>query len=288
VKPPPFDYYDPSSLEEGLQLISTLDEAKLLAGGQSLMPMLNMRYLAPQSIVDLNRIEELRFCRSEDSSVVIGAMTTQRDLAASPLIREQLPLLVEALSHVGHLQTRTRGTLGGSICHLDPAAELPVAALALEATLQVRSAKEAREIAMGDFPTFYMTPDIMPAEILTEITFPLHAAGTGYAFEEFARRHGDFAIISVAVSLSLEGGQVTYARVAVGGAGSVPQRARLLEDALVGARPEDSVLDEAVRLSTDIEYIADVHATEEYRRHLFFVLARRALTRAARQAASES
>ncbi len=268
--------------------MSSLDDAKLLAGGQSLMPMLNFRYVAPRSIVDLNRIQELQFCRREGDSIVVGAMTRQRDLEASSLIREQLPLLVEALSHVGHMQTRSRGTLGGSICHLDPAAELPVAALALDATLRVQSTGETREIAMRDFPTFYMTPDIAPAEILTEITFPKCAAGTGCAFEEFARRHGDFAVVSVAVSLAVEAGRVVHARVAVGGAGSVPQHAELVANRLMGERPEGSVLDEAVRLSADVECITDIHASAEYRRHLLAVLTRRAVARAAQRAAGAS
>jgi len=288
VKPPPFDYYDPSSLEEGLALMSALDDAKLLAGGQSLMPMLNMRYVAPRSIVDLNRIQELQFCRRERDIVVIGAMTRQRDLEASNLLREELPLVVDALTHVGHLQTRTRGTLGGSLCHLDPAAELPVVALALDAKLHVQSSQEKREIAMRDFATFYMTPDIAPSEILTEITFPVRVAGTGYAFEEFARRHGDFAVVNVAVSLVIEADRIVHARVAVGGAGSVAQRAERVESALTGERPDEAVLDEAVRLSDDVECIADIHATVEYRRHLLTVLTRRAITRAAEQAVSES
>ena len=288
MKPPPFDYYDPSSLEEGLALMSALDDAKLLAGGQSLMPMLNMRYVAPRSIVDLNRIQELQFCRRERDIVVIGAMTRQRDLEASNLLREELPLVVDALTHVGHLQTRTRGTLGGSLCHLDPAAELPVVALALDAKLHVQSSQEKREIAMRDFATFYMTPDIAPSEILTEITFPVRVAGTGYAFEEFARRHGDFAVVNVAVSLVIEADRIVHARVAVGGAGSVAQRAERVESALTGERPDEAVLDEAVRLSDDVECIADIHATVEYRRHLLTVLTRRAITRAAEQAVSES
>ena len=137
--------------------MSDLDDAKVLAGGQSLMPMLNMRYVVPQSIVDLNRIQELQFCRIEDESLVIGCMTRQRDLETSSLAREKVPLLVEALSHVGHLQTRTRGTLGGSLCHLDPAAELPVVALALDATLRVRSSDATRDIDIRDFPTFYLS-----------------------------------------------------------------------------------------------------------------------------------
>lgn len=268
--------------------MSSLDDAKLLAGGQSLMPMLNFRFVAPQSIVDLNRIQELQFCRREGDSVVIGAMTRQRDLEASSLIREHLPLLIEALSHVGHMQTRSRGTLGGSLCHLDPAAELPVAALALGATLRVRSSEETREIAMGDFSTFYMTPDIASNEILTEITIPMCAVGTGCAFEEFARRHGDFAVVSVAVCLAIEAGRVVHVRVAVGGAGSVPQRAELVENRLMGERPEGSVLDEAVRLWADVECLADIYASVEYRRHLLAVLTRRAVVRSAQQAADAS
>ena len=265
-----------------------LDDAKLLAGGQSLMPMLNMRYVAPASIVDLNRIPELQFCRKEGGSIVIGAMTRQRDLEVSDVAREGLPLLVDALSHVGHLQTRTRGTLGGSLCHLDPAAELPVAALALDATLRVRSSNATREIPMRDFPTFYMTPDIEPTEILTEVAFPVGAAGAGYAFEEFARRHGDFAVVSVAVSLRVEADRIVHARIAIGGAGTVPQRAEGVESGLAGERPDETVLERAIHSLDGVECIADIHASAEYRRHLLTSLTRRALTRAAKQAVGES
>ena len=288
MKPPPFDYYEPSSLDEALALLSGLDDAKLLAGGQSLMPMLNMRYVAPQSIVDLNRVQELQFCRTEDESLVIGAMTRQRDLEASNLARENSPLLVEALSHVGHLQTKTRGTLGGSLCHLDPAAELPVVALALDATLRVRSSDATRDIAMRDFPTFYMTPDVGPTEILTEIKIPVRAAGAGYAFEEFARRHGDFAVVSVAVSLKVESDRIVHARIAIGGAGAVPQRAEGLENGLTGERPDGAGLEEAMSLLQDVECLGDIHASEQYRRHLLTALTRRAITRAALQAVGES
>lgn len=288
VKPPPFDYYDPSSVEEALALMGRLDDAKLLAGGQSLMPMLNMRYVAPRSIVDLNRIAALQFCRREADAIVIGAMTRQRDLAASEVIRNELPLLAEALAHVGHLQTRTRGTLGGSLCHLDPAAELPVAALALDAELHVRSTQAHRQIAMRDFPTFYMTPDLGPAEILTEIRFPVRTAGTGYAFAEFARREGDFAVVGVAVSVGIRAGRMVHARVAVGGAGSVPRRAEHAEASLLGERAEAAVLDAAVRGLDELECIGDVHASADYRRHLLGVLTRRAITRAVGRAVDAS
>lgn len=268
--------------------MSGLNDAKLLAGGQSLMPMLNMRYVVPQSIVDLNRVQELQFCRTEGESLVIGCMTRQRDLEASNLVREKLPLLVEALSYVGHLQTRTRGTLGGSLCHLDPAAELPVVALALDATLRVRSSDATREIEIRDFPTFYMTPDIGPNEILTEITLPVRVAGAGYAFEEFARRHGDFAVVSVAVSLKVESGRIVHVRIAIGGAGAVPQRAERLEDELTGQRPDEAVLEESMNSLDDVECIGDIHASAEYRRHLLTSLTRRAIIRAALQAIGES
>ena len=288
MKPPPFDYYEPSSLDEALTLMSDLDDAKVLAGGQSLMPMLNMRYVLPQSIVDLNRVQELQFCRTEGESFVIGCMTRQRDLEASNLVREKVPLLVEALSHVGHLQTRTRGTLGGSLCHLDPAAELPVVALALDATLRVRSSEATREIDIRDFPIFYMTPDLEPNEILTEITFPVRVAGAGYAFEEFARLHGDFAVVSVAVNLKVDSGRIVYARIAIGGVGAVPQRAESLENGLTGQRPDEAVLAEALNSLDDVECIGDIHASAEYRRHLLISLTRRAITRAALQAIGES
>ena len=203
MKPPPFDYYDPRSLEEALELLAATNNAKLLAGGQSLMPMLNMRYVRPDTIVDLNHVSELTYIRDGGDVIRIGGMTRQRDLELSALVQKRCPLMHEALLNVGHRQTRNRGTIGGSLCHLDPAAELPSVAMAYDATIEIRSRGGAREIPMAEFPAFFMTPAIEPNELVTGLRFSYWPEGHGSAFLEFARRRGDFAVVSIAALLDV-------------------------------------------------------------------------------------
>ena len=194
MKPPPFRYHDPDDLAEALDLVATLDNAKLLAGGQSLMPMLNLRLAFPDDVVDLNRIESLSHVSETAAGISIGAMTRQRELERSDLLVRACPVMHEALAQVGHRQTRNRGTIGGSLCHLDPSAELPVVAAALDATIRVSRRGGSRSLPMSEFPAFYMTPAIEPDEIVTVIDFEPWPEGHGYAFVEFARRPGDFAV----------------------------------------------------------------------------------------------
>ena len=195
MKPPPFSYYDPRTVTEAVALLSRLDNAKLLAGGQSLMPMLNMRFVQPDHVIDLNRVEGLSHIQLGGETLAVGAMTRQCDLEFHDGVRARCPLLHEALLQVGHRQTRNRGTLGGSLCHLDPAAELVTVAAALDAIVEVAGPRGAREIAFAEFPVAFMTPAIELDEIVTAVRFPLWAEGHGSAFVEFARRHGDFAIV---------------------------------------------------------------------------------------------
>jgi len=281
MKPPPFRYHDPTSLDEALGLVATLDNAKLLAGGQSLMPMLNLRLAFPDDVVDLNRIETLAHVTESDGTITIGAMTRQRHLERSELVGRVCPLLHEALAHVGHRQTRNRGTIGGSLCHLDPSAELPVAAAALDATIHVSRRGGSRSLPMSEFPAFYMTPAIEPDEIVTAIAFEPWPAGHGYAFVEFARRLGDFAVAGVAVLLDVGDDEIIRrASVALGGVGEGPIRCPEAEAALVGVPSSDERFDEAARICGEIEAMEDVHASSAYRRHLARVLTRRALDRA--------
>src|SRR5450631_3998245 len=198
MKPPPFQYHDPKTLADAIGLLGSLENAKLLAGGQSLMPMLNMRYVLPDHVIDLNRVEGLSHIRERDGALDIGAMTRQRKIEFSDLVRERCPLMHEAVRQVGHRQTRNRGTLGGSLCHLDPSAELVTVAAALDATVLVAGPNGQREIPFAEFPVAYMTPAIEPNEMLTALRLPVWPKGHGYAFIEFARRHGDFAIVSAA------------------------------------------------------------------------------------------
>jgi aerobic carbon-monoxide dehydrogenase medium subunit len=281
MKPPPFSYHDPKTVAEVIGLLSTLENAKLLAGGQSLMPMLNFRYVQPDHIVDLNRVEGLSYIRETAAGMEVGAMTRQRDIEFSDLIRARHPLMHEAIRQVGHRQTRNRGTLGGSLCHLDPSAELVSVAAALDATVTVAGPNGRREIAFADFPVAFMTPAIEPNELLTAVRFPVWPQGHGYAFIEFARRHGDFAIVSAAALLVEDGaGKIQRASMIIGGMGTVPIRAVELEQALIRQAPDDKLLREACETCRKLEAIDDVHAPASYRQHLAAVLSRRALEQA--------
>src|SRR5215831_761437 len=201
MKAPPFRYYDPKTVSETIGLLARLENTKLLAGGQSLMPMLNMRFVLPDHIVDLNRVEGLSYIRDTGSALEIGAMTRQRELEFSDTVRTHWPIVHEALLQVGHRQTRNRGTIGGSLCHLDPAAELVSLATGYDATVTIVGRGGQRELAFAEFPVAYMTPALEPDEIVVSVRFPRWAAKHGYAFIEFARRHGDFAITSAAALL---------------------------------------------------------------------------------------
>ena len=285
MKPPPFRYHDPASLDEALDLVATLDNAKLLAGGQSLMPMLALRLAFPDDVVDLNRIEDLAHVTESERTITIGAMTRQRAVERSELVGRVCPLLHEALAQVGHRQTRNRGTIGGSLCHLDPSAELPVVAAALDATIHASRRGGSRTLPMSEFPAFYMTPALEPDEIVTGVSFEPWPVGHGYAFEEFARRLGDFAVAGTAVLLDVGGdGVIRRASIALGGVGEGPVRCPEAEAALVATAPSDESFDEAARICGEIEAMEDVHASSAYRRHLARVLTRRALGRAHRRA----
>src|SRR5262245_1285972 len=217
MKPPPFQYHDPKTVAEAVGLLGRLENAKLLAGGQSLMPMLNMRFVLPDHVIDLNRIEGLAYIKEVGGALEIGAMTRQRDIEFSDVVKAKCPLLHQAIMHIGHRQTRNRGTIGGSLCHLDPAAELPSVAATMDANVMVAGPNGTREIAFRDFPAGFMTPAIEPNEIVTAVRFPLWPAGHKSAFVEFSRRHGDFAIVSAAVLLELAGGKISRAAVTLGG-----------------------------------------------------------------------
>src|SRR5271155_4316954 len=198
MKPPPFSYHDPRTAADVVGLLCSLDNAKLLAGGQSLMPMLNMRFVLPDHVIDLNRVDGLSFIRERDGALEIGAMTRQRDIEFDELVRDRCPLMHEAIAQVGHRQTRNRGTLGGSLCHLDPAAELVAVAAALDARLTVMGKNGERSMDFSAFPVAYMTPALEPDELLTGAAFPSWSEQHGFAFVEFSRRHGDFAIVAAA------------------------------------------------------------------------------------------
>ncbi len=281
MKPPPFSYHDPRSVGDAVGLLGSLDNAKLLAGGQSLMPMLNMRYVQPDHVIDLNRIEGLNQIREQNGAIEIGAMTRQRDIEFSDVVKKRCPLMHEAIQQVGHRQTRNRGTLGGSLCHLDPSAELVSCAAAFDAKVAVAGKNGTRTIDFSAFPVAFMTPAIELNEMVTGATFPYWPAGHGYAFVEFSRRHGDFAIVSAAVLIEEDNnGKVTRASLTLGGMGPAPVRATEVERALIGEVIEEKRLREICETLRKLDAIDDIHAPASYRQQLATVLPRRALLKA--------
>src|ERR1700730_7662924 len=281
MKPPPFSYHDPKTVAETIELLGRLENAKLLAGGQSLMPMLNMRFVLPDHIIDLNLVQGLSYIREANGAIEIGAMTRQRDLEFSDVVRVRCPLMHEAIRQVGHRQTRNRGTVGGSLCHLDPAAELVSIAAAVDAKVAVTGKTGSRSIDFAAFPVAYMTPALALDELLTGVTFPCWPAGHGYAFVEFARRHGDFAIVSAAVLIEEDNnGKVTRASLTLGGMGPAAVRAHEVEQALIGEVIAEKRLHEICEPLRKLDAIDDIHAPASYRQQLATVLSRRALLKA--------
>ena len=288
MKPPPFSYHAPTSVGEAVSLLAGLENARVLAGGQSLLPMLNMRFATPDHVIDINRIPELSGIVVHDDHVEIGAMTRQRDLEFSDDVRRHLPLMFEALQFVGHRQTRNRGTIGGSLCHLDPAAELPCIAAAYDAVVDVVSDGASRSIEFHEFPLGYLMPSLEPHEMVRAIRFPLWPAGTGSAFVEFARRHGDFAIVSAAALLSVgDDGKVARASLTLGGVGAGPMRMREVEEALCGAVLTAEAIEAAADACGAIEVEDDPYTPAHYRKHLCRKLAARALETAFSRAGEE-
>ena len=285
VKPPAFEYVAVASAAQAVaELAQHGDAAKLLAGGQSLMPILNFRLAAPARLVDLNRVAALAFIEERARGVAIGAMTRQRVVEKSPLVA-RVPLLADALPWVGHSTIRNRGTLGGSLAHADPAAELPAVALCLDARFSVRGSRTKRTIAAREFFTGYLTTALAPTELLTEVWFPALPKESGSAWFEIARRHGDYALAGVAAVVTLKNGVVREARLALTGVDAVPVRATAAEQLLAGAPlSAQSMAAAADAVRGQIEPHTDIHATAAYRRHVAGVLSVRALTRAGERA----
>ena len=282
MKPPPFAYHDPTSLEEALELLHRYgDDAKVLAGGQSLMPLLNFRLSSPTALIDLNRIAALAYIRHDDGQLRIGAMTRQRAVEFSLLVRDHLPLLHEATTLIGHLPIRTRGTVGGSLAHADPAAEYPAVAMALEAEFVLQKAGGTRVLRAEEFFVTYLTTALASDEVLVEVRFPPSSPTSGWAFAEFAQRHGDFALAGVAAALDANGEQCQSVRLAAAGVGPTPLRLRAVEQILEqDGLTDQSIEAAAVRAAELVEPDSDLHASADFRRHLTKILTRRALRRA--------
>lgn len=283
MKPAPFEYVAAESVEEALAALQqNHPDGKILAGGQSLLPLLNLRLTKPKILVDLNGISGLDGIRETPGGLAIGAMTRQSKVEHSPLVRERCPLLAEAIRYIGHVAIRHRGTIGGSLAHADPAAELPALALALDAKFAIAGRGSDRIISAEEFFVDFLTTALAPDEILRQIVFPVTRSSSGYALEEITRRHGDFAIAGVVVIVDLDdAAKIAEARVALFGLAPTPVRARQAERALVGREPDDSaMLDAAALLEEVLEPPGDIRASSAYRKHAAAVLLSRALKRA--------
>jgi len=292
MKPATFEYAAPASLAAALALKAEHgDEAKFLAGGQSLVPAMNFRLVQAAMLIDLNGLAELDYIRADPAGELrIGGMTRQRRLERAPLVASRAPLLHEAMPWVAHPQIRNRGTLGGSLAHADPAAELPVVAVALQARLRVQSAGGERWIAAADFFLGLFTTALAPDEMLVEIALPPLPARTGTAFVEFARRRGDYALMGLAAVVTLnEAGLIQQARLVYLNAGEGPVLAPRAAALLAGRRPVAETIAEAARLAaeTEIAPSGNVHASVAYQRHLAAVLTRRAVQRAVERAGQD-
>ncbi len=289
MKPAPFDYYDPRSLDEALGLLRRHGrDARVLAGGQSLVPRLNLRILTPAVVVDLNRVPELAYVRQTNGLVSFGAMTRQRAIQFSDLVSAKLPLLGEAIRLIGHLPTRTRGTIGGSLAFADPAAELPALVTALDGDLVVRGPTGERTLKPAEFFVGSFATALAPEELLVEIRLPAAPPASGAAFEELALRENHFALVGVAAQLTVDrDGRCTMARVGVSGC-PTPTRLRPVEKLLEGQDLGQGVIAAAAERAADlVEPIDDLHATSGYRRRLTRVLVARALARAAAKARNQ-
>ena len=287
MKPAPFTYHDPATVDEAVALLGKLENTRPLAGGQSLMPMMNFRFVMPDHIVDLNGIAGLDSIRVEEERIVFGAMTRQRAIERSPQVRAACPILTEALAHVGHRQTRNRGTIGGSLCHLDPAAELANLASLHDATFTARGSKGSRTLAFSEFAQGYLTTGLREDELLIAIEFrrwPLHH---GYGFEEVARRRGDFAMSMAAVLVVLGADErIERAAVCVSAVEPIPARLTGVEQMLVGQTPTPELYRAAGVEAEKLDAMEDAYVSARYRKHLARVLVFRALDKAVQSARS--
>jgi len=283
MKLPPFAYEAPTTVAEAVDLlVEHGDEASVLAGGQSLIPLLALRLARPAVLIDINGIGELSGVSADNGQVAIGAVTREYVAEESSAIADAVPLLAAALPLIGHEAIRSRGTIGGSLAHADPAAELPAVARALDAEFVVRGPSGERVIQAAEWFEGYLTTSRQPDELLTEVRFPAAKPGTGSSFEEVTRRHGDFAMVGLATSLVLSGGVISEARLAFAGVSDVPVRATAAEDLLAGERPSAELFDEAARRATeDLDPPADLHGSSDYRKSVAAAVVRRGLRAAA-------
>jgi aerobic carbon-monoxide dehydrogenase medium subunit len=281
MKPAPFVYHAPNTVPEVLHLLATLDNARVIAGGQSLMPMLNFRVAMPDHLIDLGRVKELCGISLTDAGLTIGATTTQRTIEHSELVATHCPLLAKGLSHVGHQTTRNRGTIGGSLSHLDPTAELALVSRVLEPAMHCASERGVRCIPFNEFAVDQLTTCLEPDEILVRLDYPMLDSDTAVGFAEFARRPGDFAIVAVAVMVTFnDAGRVHDIRLAASGIESLPVRLTAAEEALNGQHWTTDLVAGAADIAGRVPAVGDHNNPPEYRQHLARALTRRALLQA--------
>jgi CO/xanthine dehydrogenase FAD-binding subunit len=290
VKPAVFDYHSPSELEEALSLLDEFGyDAKVMSGGQSLIPMMNMRLARPKVLIDINKIAELNFINITDSVIQIGGLTRHYQVEESKEIEQVCPLLTEGMKLIGHSQIRSRGTIGGSVVHADPTAELPVMFSTLGATITLASSEGQRTVTTDEFFMTYLTTTIEMNEILVSIEIPIPPANTGYAIDEFTLRKGDFAIVLAAASVTLdEDGRVKAATLCLGGVDGVPVLLDEVTDGLIGKFPDRDLISECCNGIGDlVDPEPDIHASAEYRRDLCITYAKRVLEHAAVRAVKQ-
>lgn len=280
MKAPPFDFHRPQSLLEALELLRG-PNVRVLAGGQSLVPMLNFRLLAPTALVDLNGLEELRGISIENGRLSFGAMARQREIERHTGLAEIAPIFAQAVREIGHRQTRNRGTIGGSLCHLDPSAELPMLCMLHDATLTIQSAGGTRQVAVRDFIQGAMSPGLEAGEMLTRIEMDAWPQRHAFAFLEHARRSGDYAMSSAACLLTFDAnGAIDRAAICVGGLGDRPARLPKAEQSLLGTRPDEQLFAQAAEETADLPAEGSIHASAAFKRQIASTLVRRALSRA--------
>lgn len=280
MKAPPFDYHRPQSLLEALELLRG-PNVRVLAGGQSLVPMLNFRLLAPTALVDINGLEELRGISIRDGRLSFGAMARQREIERHAGLAEIAPIFAQAVREIGHRQTRNRGTIGGSLCHLDPSAELPMLCMLHDASLTIQSAGGTRQVAVRDFIQGAMSPGLEAGEMLTRIEMDAWPQRHAFAFLEHARRSGDYAMSSAACLLTFDAkGAIDRAAICVGGLGDRPARLPKAEKSLLGTRPDEQLFAQAAEETADLPAEGSIHASAAFKRQIASTLVRRALSRA--------
>ena len=290
MKPAPFDYYAPASIDEALDLLAELGyDVKVLAGGQSLIPAMNFRMAMPPALLDLNKISELVYIRpSEDGGLVIGAMTTDTAVERDPLVKERFPLIVEAMPTIAHPQIRNRGTSGGAIAHADPTGQLPAVCLALGASVRIASKNGERIVPLDEFFLGPFTTAIEPEELLTEVILPPLPARTGTSYDQMARQAGAQALVGVASVVTLDAdGKVANARIGMLSVGETPMLASEAAQQLIGNEPTAERIAQAAETAATVDIVeppSDIHCSAEYRRHLVKVLVNRSLTRAVERA----